>query len=319
MKGERPQMEKTSLTDSVSLFQLTPTRYISIAKLKELLPDAEHALWFAKLLKLDHDKLSKLLWAVCRTSVVEALMTGDHSTELQDYLVDTVPPEVWPEDKPAFVEAPPPAQVLPHLWEDAFVEVAKSIQDVADKLVSTLGMLPSKQGTMVFSTLAQLNRQRQSIGIHKVRIKHTAVPDVLVILDVSGSMTQSTVRAIIEDVVALSWKANAHLAIVSDSTFHWEPGSYNVDDVLAKAEYYGTHYETLAPLFNKDWGTVVTIADYDSAPAAKSVLAKATGRVDTVLDISLVNRTTFLAECVGQLANEVRPLLIGQNYYVTRY
>ena len=319
MKGEKPQMKKTSLADSVSLFQLTPTRYISIAKLKELLPDAEHVLWFAKLLKLSHDKLSHLLWEVCRTSVVEALMAGDHSTELQDYLVDTVPPEVWPETKPDFVEAPRPAQILPHLWEDAFVEVAKSIQDVADKLVSTLELLPSKQGKMVFSTLAQLNKQRPSIGVHKARIQHAPVPDVLVILDVSGSMTQTTVRAIIEDVVALSWKANAHLAIVSDSTFHWEPGSYNVDDVLGKAEYSGTHYETLAPLFNKDWGTVVTIADYDSASSAKTVLAKAKGSIGVVLDISLVNRSTYLAECVGQLANEVRPLLIGQNYYVTRY
>jgi hypothetical protein len=28
-----------------------------------------------------------------------------------------------------------------------------------------------------------------------------------------------------------------------------------------------------------------------------------------VLDVSLVGRPTFLAECVGQLADEVRPIL----------
>jgi hypothetical protein len=35
-----------------------------------------------------------------------------------------------------------------------------------------------------------------------------------------------------------------------------------------------------------------------------------------VLDISLVNKPTFLAQCVGQLAADVQPLLIGSSYYV---
>ena len=89
-------------------------------------------------------------------------------------------------------------------------------------------------------------------------------------------------------------------------------------DVLAKAEYWGTHYEQLVPLFEKDWGTVVTIADYDSAPYAKQALSGCVGKVGTVLDISLVNRPTFLAECVGQLADEVKPLLVGPNPYLGR-
>lgn len=309
-------MKTSSLGESLTLYEVKPGLRISKAKLTEWLVDTETTLWFAKVMKLDHHALSKLLWEFNQSTVVQALMAGDHSTELQDYLVDTVPEHVWPEEEPEFVEAPPPGQVLPQLWEDALVEVAKSIQEVAQKLSSTLALLPSKEGKMLFQTMAKLNRQRPTFGVHQARINHAPVPDVLVILDVSGSMREDTVRAIIDDVVALSWKANAHLAIVSDDTFHWEPGSYNVDDVLAKAQYWGTHYETLAPLMDNDWGTVVTIADYDSASSAKTVIAKAKGRVGTVLDISLVNRPTFLAECIGQLANEVRPLLIGQTAYI---
>ena len=309
-------MKTSSLGESLTLYEVKPGLRISKAKLAEWLVDTETTMWFAKVMKLPYYALSNLLWDFNQCTVVQALMAGDHSTELQDYLVDTVPKEVWPEEEPEFVEASPPGQVLPQLWEDAIVEVAVSIQDVARKLSSTLALLPSKEGKMLFQTMAKLNRQRPTFGVHQARINHAPVPDVLVILDVSGSMREDTVREIIDDVVALSWKANAHLAIVSDDTFHWEPGSYNVDDVLAKAQYWGTHYETLAPLMDNDWGTVVTIADYDSASSAKTAIAKAKGRVGTVLDISLVNRPTFLAECIGQLADEVRPLLVGRERYI---
>jgi hypothetical protein len=57
---------------------------------------------------------------------------------------------------------------------------------------------------------------------------------------------------------------------------------------------------------------VVTIADYDSSRSAKDAVARCTGSIDTVLDISLVDRPTFLAECVGQLASKTQPLLIAE-------
>ena len=201
----------------------------------------------------------------------------------------------------------------------AQLEIAAAIQAVADKLVNTLHMMPSKQGAMTFSHMAKLNRQRPSIGTYQASIRHTPVPDALVILDVSGSMSEHTIRTIINDVVAMSWKANASLAIVSDTTTLWAPGDYSVDDVLDRAEYGGTRYETLAPLFNRDWGTVVTIADYDSANIAKSVIGNCTGHIGTVLDISLVNRSTFLAECVGQLADKVQPLMVAQGNLTRNY
>ena len=125
-------------------------------------------------------------------------------------------------------------------------------------------------------------------------------------------MSETTVRAIVEDVVALGYKANAHLAIVSETATVWEPGNYGVQDVLKVAEYGGTYYEKLAPLFNKDWGTVITIADYDSSQDAyRYIGANCKGRIGQVLDLSLVNRPTYLAEVVGQLAHSVEPLLVG--------
>lgn len=165
---------------------------------------------------------------------------------------------------------------------------------------------------MLFASMAKINRLRPTVGVYGAHIRHAPVPEVLVVLDVSGSMTEETIEAIIGDVVAMSYNANASLAVVSNSAFLWAPGGYSVKDVLAKAEYGGTHYEQLKPLFDQSWGTVITIADYDSSPIAKKTLANCKGRIGQVLDISLVSRTTFLAECVGQLAYEVRPLMLAQ-------
>ena len=304
-------MTMTSLRDVRSLFELMPGKFVSEQQLREWLPDVKMALWFAKVYELDYQKVSELLSRVFKTDVISELMRGGHSAELQDYLVDVVPDYMQPEAVPVAIDDPPPAEILPEMWESLTITVAKSIQDVAAKLSGALAMLPSKEGRMLFQNMAMMDSRRPTLGVYKAQINHAPVPDVLVILDVSGSMTKDTVATIINDVVALSWTANAHLAIVSDHAFHWEPGTYNVLDVLAKAEYYGTHYEQLAPLFNRDWGTVVTIADYDSSRAAYTALGQCSGRVGTVLDISLVPRSTFLAECVGQLADTVRPLLIS--------
>lgn len=303
---------KISSSDRLDLFEVEPNRFISVAMLKEWLPTVEVALFFAMTYRLDWCRLGALLRVLFDSPVIQALTDGDHSVELQDYLVEVVPEDIQMNIAMSS-DAPPPAEVLPQLWEAALVEVASSIQEVADKLKGTLELLPSKQGAMVFSAMAVMNSKRPTIGDFKARVAHPPVPDVLVILDVSGSMTEETIRAIVGDVVSLSWTANAYLAIVSDSAFCWTPGSYSVDDVLARAEYWGTHYEQLAPLFDRDWGVVVTIADYDSSNSAKSVLSTCPGRVEKVLDISLVGRPTFLAECVGQLAKEVRPLMVARN------
>ena len=296
----------------MTLFEVKPGVYLSAGTLRRHLPTVELALFFAKVYQLDYTKLGQLLRMLFDTPVVQALTEGSHSVELQDYLVETVPFEILIEMQQFTNEPVPASEILVQLWKSLEVEVAKSIQEVANKLAGTLHLLPSKEGDMLFASMAKINRLRPTVGVYSAHIQHAPVPEVLVVLDVSGSMTEDTIEAIIGDVVAMSYNANASLAVVSNSAFLWAPGGYSVKDVLAKAEYGGTHYEQLKPLFDQSWGTVITIADYDSSPSAKKALANCKGHIGQVLDISLVSRTTFLAECVGQLADEVRPLMLAQ-------
>ena len=299
-------------SNDMTLFEVKPDIYLSAGTLRRHLPTVELALFFAKVYQLDYTKLGQLLRMLFNTPVVQALTEGSHSVELQDYLVETVPTEILAEMQQFTSEPMPSSEVLVQLWKSLEVEVAKSIQEVANKLAGTLHLLPSKEGDMLFASMAKINRLRPTVGVYGAHIRHAPVPEVLVVLDVSGSMTEETIEAIIGDVVAMSYNANASLAVVSNSAFLWAPGGYSVKDVLTKAEYGGTHYEQLKPLFDQSWGTVITIADYDSSPIAMKTLANCKGHIGQVLDISLVSRTTFLAECVGQLADEVRPLMLAQ-------
>ena len=299
-------------SNDMTLFEVKPDIYLSAGTLRRHLPTVELALFFAKVYQLDYTKLGQLLRMLVNTPVGQALTEGSHSVELQDYLVETVPTEILAEMQQFTSEPMPSSEVLVQLWKSLEVEVAKSIQEVANKLAGTLHLLPSKEGDMLFASMAKINRLRPTVGVYGAHIRHAPVPEVLVVLDVSGSMTEETIEAIIGDVVAMSYNANASLAVVSNSAFLWAPGGYSVKDVLAKAEYGGTHYEQLKPLFDQSWGTVITIADYDSSPSAMKTLANCKGHIGQVLDISLVSRTTFLAECVGQLADEVRPLMLAQ-------
>lgn len=317
----------TTTRSSLEIFEIKPGVRFSVSTLRDLLPSAETVLFFGKVYELDAKQLAALLHKVLNTDLTSALFNeGDaHSADLQDYVLgyededgywhDGVVDSVTAEGV-TFDPDVPTGEILPEVWKQLEVEIAKSIKDVAAKLEQVVTMLPGKQGSMVFSSMMKMNARRPVIGDYKASVHHERVKENLVILDVSGSMNADTVRRIIDDVIALSYVANAHMAVVSNSCFYWTPGSYSVDDVLAKAQYGGTHYETLAPLFDRDWGVVITIADYDGSPAAKTVLGKVKGHIDEVLDISLVNRPTFLGECVAQRAAKATPLLIGSTGHI---
>ena len=212
----------------------------------------------------------------------------------------------------------PHGEILPQMWDAIDLTIARSISEVVDKLSGVLDALPGNQGTMTFGHLMQLNKRRPTVGDYRARISHQHGGKNLVVLDVSGSMSEPTVRAIAGDVVALAYKANAAFAIVSNDTMYWDPGTFGVEDVLRHAQYSGTHYETLAPLFDRThWDVVVSIADYDSSLSAQQwVRDHSNGTIKKLLDMSLVNRPTFLAEVLGQLAESVEPLLIANSEYV---
>ena len=300
-------------------FEIDATRKIQVQTLKRLLPDIETAIFFGKVYKFPAKQLGELLMLLFDTPLITALTEGMHSTELQDYILelDYQAPEMitFAEDKQLNLTAPD-GELLVHLWDDSITEVAASITQVADKLVGVLDRLPSKEGQLTFQQLRKFNARRGSLGVYEAGIRHNLVPNVAVILDVSGSMSASTIQAIVQDVVALTWKTNAHLFTVSNDAHHWEPGASSVDAVLNAAAYAGTHYETLVPMLDQNWGTVVTIADYDSSPYAKTACKQAKGQVGQVLDISLVDQPTFLSECIKTRSPEpVKHLLMSNRSY----
>ena len=308
---------------ATELFEVLPGKKIPLAALQELLPDIETALFFAKAYKLDYTQLSSLLGQLFKTPVLTALLGEDHvhSHELQDFIVDVVPDYIQAEHGSGHYDDASPApdtELLAQLFESLTVTIAESIAKVTNELAIVLDRMPSKYGSMVFSHLRDFNTQRNAIGTYKAQVVHDPVPPRLVIFDVSGSMTEETVKAIADEVVGLSYAVNASLAIVSNNAFFWDAGTFDTNDVLEKAEYWGTHYEMLAPILDQDWDTVITIADYDSSMSSLTYLRdNCKGRIREVLDISLVDQPSFLAKCVGLLANKVTPILIGNSRYVT--
>jgi hypothetical protein len=311
-------ISSADLSASLQIVEIKPGLKFTKAVLKELLPDVETTLFFGKVFELDYDQLSALLRITVNTDLMHELQWGAHSTELQSYIVDELDlPADVDKGEIVFKPTPPKGEILPELWSAMSVEVAQSIKDVAAKLEHVVGLMPGKQGAMLFKSMMTMNKRRPTIGDFKALIHHAPAKENLIVFDVSGSMSEPTVRKIVDDVVALSYTANAHLAIVSNTCTHWEPGEFDSRVVLEAAEFGGTHYEMLAPLFDRDWGVVVTIADYDSSYSAKEYLRnQCTGSIEQLLDVSLVNTPTYLADCLGQLAKEVRPILVADTHYV---
>lgn len=294
-----------------------PTKFLT-----DSLTDVGTALFFAKVYKLSPVDVARLIHTVAPSEVVDALTNEaeQHSVTLQDFLVTECmdingewyyPDEAFFDGLPGSKE-PVQAELLPEVWKNLEIEIADSIAKVADTIASTIGHMPGRTGEMTFRTLATMNANRPTIGDYKAHIQHQQIKRVLVVFDVSGSMSENTVKTIVDDVVGLAYEANASLAIVSNSCFFYQPGAFSTKQVLEDAEYAGTQYQMLEPLFrDQSWDVVVTIADYDSAPSAKAVLGRAGGHIGQLLDVSLVDRSTFLAECLGQMADEVRPLLVA--------
>ena len=308
--------EVTTFTNGKSF----PTKF-----LHDSLPDVETVLFFAKVYDLSAEDVSDLLRTCVPSPVVLALTAEaeSHSTTLQDYLVDEFFEDgEWVYPDLAFLEAMPgakapvQAEVLPEVWKNIELVIAKSILEVASTIHGTIEHMPGRTGEMVFQTMAKVNARRPTIGDYRAGFHHQQVKRLLVVFDVSGSMSEPTVRTIVDDVVGLAYEANASLAIVSNSCTFYPAGGFSTSQVLGDAEYGGTHYEMLVPLFtDQDWDAVVTIADYDSSVSAQQALSHCNGRIGQLFDVSLVDRSTFLAECLAPLADEVRPLLIGSTHY----
>lgn len=317
-------LRPAALKRSLNLVEVKPGLVVAEQMLRTMLPDVTTALFFAKLYSLDYAQLSDLLLLLFPSDTMVALLgeADTHSSELQDYLIETIPTEVYERADVGYSDSAevPDTELLAQAVAEARVQVAASIQEVADKIGSVLDRFPTKYGEMVFRHLHRFDVQRRSIGQFAPQIQRQQVAPRLVVLDVSGSMSKHTVERIVGEVVGLAYDVDASMAIVSNNAYLWSPGQFTVESVLADAEYGGTHYEELLPIFHQDWETVITVADYDSDRKVKQLFkSNARGRVGQVLDFSLVNRPTFLAEVIGTIASEVTPVTIGNAWHVLSY
>jgi hypothetical protein len=310
---------------ALTLVEVKPGIQFPVHNLQQMLKSPRWVVRFGAVYKLDAVQLGALLRLLFPdVDIVQALAMEmhEHSGNLQDYVVElgyesAIKPAGAP--VPADEEIPDDG-LLAEMFQQLEVRVAKSITELAYVLARTLDDMPGKEGRMQLKSLLKQDRKlQQKIGVHEAQIVHAHEPGNLVVFDVSGSMGKNTVRRIVSEVAALAVKANATLAIVSDTTTFWEPGTFTIQSVLSEAEFGGTQYETLSALFEKDWGVVVTIADYDSSRSAKEALKDCAGRIGLLLDISLVSMPTFLAECLAQLADEVRPLMVAKHSLTTAY
>ena len=88
-------MTQSSLvSDLKDLFEVKTGKYVTVQQLKEWLPTVEVALWFAKVYAFDAVKVGELLSRLFHTDIVTALTKGEHSVDLQDYLVAIVPDDI---------------------------------------------------------------------------------------------------------------------------------------------------------------------------------------------------------------------------------
>jgi hypothetical protein len=127
----------------LELIEVKPGLQFSLGQLRKLLPDAETLLFFGKVYKLNAQQMGQLIWKVTESDLASALFNegGHHSNELQDYILDLAE-DVDPTRKGELKfdeNAPPPqGEILPHVWEELEVDVAKSIAKVIEKLDGVL-------------------------------------------------------------------------------------------------------------------------------------------------------------------------------------
>lgn len=277
----------------------------------------ERALFFGNWYKLDAQQLGDLFSLLNLGGVLDALLEGGHSVDLQPWLDDIgysereLEQQSVAETVGVYDPNATPPEFLPELWKNAQVKVLSSLAELADGLtLEVLSKLPSDQAQMNVAHYARLNRNG-TIGISKPEYAYQQQMKVGIVYDCSSSMGRTFAEKATKDVAALSHQLNADIILVSTYAERLTAGTFSVKDVLDHWQNGGTRYGTLAPYFQEDWDVIVAIADYDSHWGAQATLSRCKGKIGHLFDISVVPMPTFLSECLAPLAAEVTPLFIG--------
>ena len=197
---------KLLIHSSTEVTTFTSGRAFPTKFLQQALPDVETVLFFAKVYGLAPSDVSLVLHKCVPSETVDALtaQAGDHSMSLQDYLVEEFyDGSDWVYPDLEFLEALPGtkadvnAEVLPEVWKNLELTIAESIAKVAETIAGTIEHMPGRTGEMVFQTLAKVNARRPTLGSYEAGFHHKSIKRVLVVFDVSGSMTEPTVRTIV--------------------------------------------------------------------------------------------------------------------------
>lgn len=312
----------------------SPEKYIGAGILSTFVKTPKQAIFLVKMLGAQvwnpAEKLGVIFNALNLGTVADALSEGGHSTELQTWLKEQgieIPVEQFGED---IVDngsdehvADDDLDTLIDLVNNALVKLPATLQELSDGLfIDVLAQLPTDKAEYVLDHLMQLSKFGQ-IGTVKQGLEYQQAARAVVILDDSGSMGTDLGRAIVEPVVRLADSLQCDLILVSSTARRFPAGTFGVATVMQAWENRYTWYNQLIPFFrdvSQSYDIAITIADYDSHSEHKTQIRReCKARIQTVYDVNVQFRqqldgslsTTYLAECLGQLADRVVPVFVG--------
>lgn len=273
---------------------------------------------FGQLYKLNAQQLMHLAQIVYGgENFVDMLTSGDHSYTLQSY-TEHIAGELDVEQTITFSEektVPERDSLLTELFAAHQVGITSLVVEIADKFSKFLNTLPGHESKLEVMRLNKVNRRTGLPVSQRARIEYSNLLPNLLIIDVSSSQGSALIASIVDNCIDLAVKYDMHLGIVSHIAEWYVPGTYDRDAVMnSPCMNGGTSYKALADIgvASENWGTVVTVADFDGQQYDRDAWHKAGGSVDHVVDISTVTKQSWLSEVVAvQSPNDVQQLVVA--------
>ena len=312
-----------------------PEKFIGAGILAGFVKTTRQALFLVKMLGdqvIDKPAaLGRIFSALDLGEVADAISAGGHSSTLQTWLEEeglTIPvldDEVVVDegkDQQDF-EDDTDLDTLLDLVNNALVKLPESIRALGEGLfLEVLSKQPAGQASYTLDHVMQVSKFGQ-IGTVKTQMEYEQDTNAVVVADCSGSMGLALGRAIAEPIVRLANSLKCDLILVSSEAKRFPAGTFDVQTILDNWQNGWTFYNQLIPHFRditQSYDVIVTIADYDShIEHLREINSKCAARAQVLYDINVQYtededgnvKTSFLAECLGQLADRVVPVFVG--------